>query len=405
MEQEITAQAEGEAHGAGGLKVFLIRSFSVVASVGLGVFAVLYAMGVTFERAAASWRDHWAVLTMLGMGVLTVWSHHLCKRILGALVDSYSARMAVVDRVCVALSILCLLLFATCAAVGIWRGYAVQSEWPMVVFFEGVVLLAAGSWSTRKINRTNVPFIVVILLCSLPLKGKEWFALLYVLLAMLPAILGRRIVAGRHSEKQRERVVVVAWLVFIAAGIIWMVFTPRQRHLTEGQSYYWDGRYKEALKEFEAERRDWSKHIMYEPYDDGVLMTMLAKTYCQLDRFGEARRTYELMGERYVNKWADDVGEDLERLDEGLALVNRYEAWVKGEEEFPYDIDPTSGLLDSETRKYFVLSDVARTLRFDLKCDAKALEVYRRMLELDISEAKKVSVEKKIRQLRRGRPL
>ena len=72
MEQETIAQAEGEAHRAGRLKAILARVFVVVATLGVGVSAMLYVGGVTVEEATAFIRDSWKGLAAVGLAVLIV---------------------------------------------------------------------------------------------------------------------------------------------------------------------------------------------------------------------------------------------------------------------------------------------------------------------------------------------
>lgn len=232
--------------------------------------------------------------------------------------------------------------------IGVARGYSVQgfwSEWIAIASVFCLIFLAPP----QKENRKNVIFYIVI------------FTLMY------------------------------SSIVGIA----------QSRYKRPGKKYYEQGRYHEALQELKKQMQTWYLRLKYNPYEDGA-MEMMAKTYCQLQDFDKARETYKLIMRRYPGFYAANAEGYLADIEDGLKIAVKYEDWVSGEKEFPYDLADEqlkSFKWKPEQMKPSILYDVALAYWGDLNCYAKALEVYRKVVDMDIDESWKELARGQIEKL------
>jgi len=139
-------------------------------------------------------------------------------------------------------------------------------------------------------------------------------------------------------------------------------------YVKKGDLYYSSGRYREALQAFEKEVETWYFRLRYNQYEDNA-MHMVAKAYCQLEDFDNARNTYKVIADRYPDYYSDRAAKDLIRLENGLKVVAKYPDQMPEVEGFP--------------SAFF---DIARTYQYDLNCNTKALEVYRKIIDMDIHD-------------------
>jgi tetratricopeptide (TPR) repeat protein len=176
---------------------------------------------------------------------------------------------------------------------------------------------------------------------------------------------------------------------------------PQGRHLRIGRQYYEQGRYRRALQEFKRETQTWYLRLRYN-LDEHIATEMMAKTFCQLEDFDKARQTYELIMYRYPGLYADRAEKYLDRLEAGLKFVAKYESWVSGEKDFPYYLHeqllkaPDSQLERTQTN---ILNRVATIYEYDLRCNAKAVEAYRKIAHMDTDEQSKQRARKQIAEL------
>lgn len=170
-----------------------------------------------------------------------------------------------------------------------------------------------------------------------------------------------------------------------------ILFWPKGRYLKRADDHYKQGQYQKALKEFKKETRTWYLRLTYNPHE-GRAMVQMAQTYCQLEDFDKARDIYRLTIDRYPGRHGDRAQNRLERLEDGLKIVTEYEDWVSGEKGFPYDLadEPFKSYnWKPERMKPWILYDVAFAYQRDLNCYAKASEVYKRIMDMDINEEHK----------------
>ena len=154
------------------------------------------------------------------------------------------------------------------------------------------------------------------------------------------------------------------------------------RYIEEAERYYNTGQYQKALLTYKKEAQTWY-HLLRYNYNERIAMNMIAKTYCQLRDFDSARDTYNLITDRYAGEfYAGRAQERLVKLEEGLKIVTYYPDQVPETKGFPSD-----------------LYNIARTYQYDLNCHTKALEIYKKIVEMDIDEKGKKLARNQIEKL------
>ena len=202
-----------------------------------------------------------------------------------------------------------------------------------------------------------------------------------------------------NSLSSRHMIILnFALLTFVCSTILSL---PKGRYVKRGDDYYEQGQYQKALEEFEKETQTWYLRLTYNGYEDRAMVQM-AQTHCQLEDFDEARGIYRLTIDRYPGFHGDRAQKYLEQLEDGLKMVTKYEDWVSGTREFPYDLADErlkSYNWKPERMKPFILYDVALVYQRDLNCYIKALEVYKKIVDMDIDEERKKIAREQLEKL------
>lgn len=243
----------------------------------------------------------------------------------------------------------CCLQFIVVGIIGVVRGYSVQGFWPIQIMFAGVLFLL--------------------------------------------------LLAPRRSKEIKKKAIFYLAIFMIMYAVL--IRKPQGDHYKRGEEYYAQGRYQKALQEFKKETQTWYLRLDYN-HNAPSAMLLMAETYCQLADFDKARETYKLiLRRRYRYYQRKRAGTGLGRLERGLKIASKYEAWVSGEADFPYD------LADEEFEKFsrpelteaYILYDIASAYQYDVNYYAKALEVYRKIVDMEISESTKERARKNIDKL------
>jgi len=168
---------------------------------------------------------------------------------------------------------------------------------------------------------------------------------------------------------------------FVLMYVCW-ISLAHVKYIEEAKEYYSTGQYQQALLTYEKEIQTWY-HLLKYNFNERIAMNMIAKTYCQLGDFDSARDTYNLMIDRYPGEYyAGRAQESLVEMEEGLKIVANYPDKVPETKGFPVD-----------------LYNIARAYRYDLNCYRKAIEVYTKIVDMDISDECKKSAKESILKL------
>jgi len=252
---------------------------------------------------------------------------------------------SVLHGILLLLGIGCCVVCIAAGIVGVARGYSVQGMWVIWVFFGGPICVGYGVKSLKRgVMRIGA------------------YSMLYAALSC-----------------------------FMMIGI-------QGKHYLQGQEHYREGRYAEALEEFAKETEIWYLRLTYNSTEDNA-MNMKAKSYCQLGEFDKALETYNVVFERYSGFPRTIAAIAIRDVENGLKQVGEYEAYVRGERDFPYELAEVYG--KGKDAQVWILYHVARIYRHDLSCDAKALEVYRRILDMDVQEGLKLKAKSAIEENKR----
>ena len=181
-------------------------------------------------------------------------------------------------------------------------------------------------------------------------------------------------------SRERRSAVCICFISF------WIIYTSgvgmlQGGDIQRGQDYYAKGEYEQALQAFKKEAGVWYHLLRYNSHE-GTAMLMVGKTYCQLEDFDNACRVYELIIDRYAVFDAQQAKGRLKALEKGLAMLGK-----------------NAGQIPEGDDRLWGLYDIARTYQYDLNCHAKALEVYRQIIDLDITEDRKVLAREQITEL------
>jgi len=183
---------------------------------------------------------------------------------------------------------------------------------------------------------------------------------------------------------RQKRPIICIYFISFMIGSASLLSLCHGNYAEKGGIYYEQCQYKEALQFFKKETQTWYLRLRYNHHERNAI-EMMAKTYCQLEDFDNARNTYKLIIDRYRGHYADQAEKDLLRLNNGLKIVANY----------PEQIPETKGVP-------VALYNIARTYQYDLNCHTKSLEVYRKIIDMDIPDEWKELAIAEIKGIRRN---
>jgi tetratricopeptide (TPR) repeat protein len=229
-------------------------------------------------------------------------------------------------RVILTLAAGCLLLFLCCGIVGVVRGYSVQSWVPIWVGLLGVFLL-------------------------IPFQSKQkWTSLLSSLFLIVFSLVG--IAQGNHHK--------------------------------QGEELYEDGKYEEAMEEFQKEIDTWYLRLKYNYHEDASLFR-IAQSQSQLERFEEARETYREVEQKFRGYYQDRARKARQTLADELSQIR--------------ELNEGLGEATDDEEKATLCFDLALAYRA-LPCVKKAIEHYEMIQELEVRETRKEQARRFAEDLR-----
>lgn len=220
-----------------------------------------------------------------------------------------------IGRFLAGLGLACYVQFFLVGAIGVLRGYSVAGLWPTWTVLVGLGCIAVSGRAMR--------------------RGWSWL--------------------------------IIAMLLTPSLGH----YLPQGDHAALGTALYEQGRYREALSEFEKETGTWYLRLTYN-YKERSAAEGIAKTYCQLEEFDKARDMYKLIIARYPGFWGDGAKEYLDKLENGLAFARDFRGTMPGARGFPGE-----------------WYDLGRIYEYDMNCARKALDVYEQIVAMNIREKSK----------------
>ncbi len=217
------------------------------------------------------------------------------------------------------------------------------------------------------------------------------------------------------------------WLIFvfftsaIFGQSVYSVVASRAESLHKKRAHQYNLRhqYAQALPEYRwlGERR-W-----YRLFGNGdalsPILISLAETARQVGEYDLAKRSYvRLMAHEKDEYWRRRADEELQRLQQGLRVLDLYERWLHGESRALDKVpdrflseppDPTivipdpmlSEPTDPKMREVDALYRVARILKYDLGSRARAKEVYNKILSTDVPDMTKQWAEKYLAEMKK----
>jgi tetratricopeptide (TPR) repeat protein len=152
------------------------------------------------------------------------------------------------------------------------------------------------------------------------------------------------------------------------------------KHYYKGSEYYRQGKYDLAINEFREETEHWYRRLAYNMHEDSAMFDM-AESYGQLGNFDKAREIFLLVQQRYPI-FKDSAVRSINSIDSGLQKVKEYDALPAGKKADIYK-----------------LYSIALAYRYDLHCDAKALEIYTKIAAMPVDDRSKELAKKAIQEL------
>lgn len=232
-------------------------------------------------------------------------------------------KMSLWMKVFVFVGLVCTGQFFVCSLIGLFRGYSVQSLWPVWIMLGGVFILLGA-----KSNGT--------LICNYKAVKRSWMSYLVSFSLIYFSIIG--ILQGRFRNI--------------------------------GDDLFDKGEYSAAIGYYQKEIDTWYLRLKYNHNEDSSLFSV-AESYCQMEDFDQARKTYLLVAERSKGYYKDrSTGEAVE-LDLELKNIANLQEQLAGE------------VADDD--KADILFDIALAYR-GIECNKKAKEQYAIIQTLDVRE-------------------
>jgi tetratricopeptide (TPR) repeat protein len=172
-------------------------------------------------------------------------------------------------------------------------------------------------------------------------------------------------------------------LLFACFTVIYQsIFGIHQgKYFYSGQELYERRQYTEALQEFRKETETWYLRLSYN-INEAPALNMMAKSYSQLGDFEKASETLALIARRYPGVRSYFANKEIVRIEKGLNKIT--------------SIDVSSLERNSDID---ALYDLALTYKYDLGCDSKAIDIYKKIVDMPIDEKRKEQAKQAIQRL------
>lgn len=244
-----------------------------------------------------------------------------------AVSDKKTARTSTWSTVMTLLGLACIGQFYIFSLIGVIRGYSIQSSVPYYIFLFAVVPLLFVSikseYNPYKASLLSISFSVTLIFFS---------------------------VISMQQSKFKDL----------------------------GDDLYEQNKYEACITASQKEIDTWYLRSCQNRWEDSALLN-IALSYCQLEEFDQARKTFELITQRYGGYCAERGREALAELDVELKRIADLQALYAKEN------DPN--------KKVSYLFDIAIAYR-SVYCNGKAKEQYALIQTLDVRESRKEQARK-----------
>jgi len=147
-----------------------------------------------------------------------------------------------------------------------------------------------------------------------------------------------------------------------------------------------------ALQEYRWLTEKWWYRVFGQRDAFSPLLMSVARTACEVGDFELARRSYErIIANEEDEYWRKRANEDLGRLQRGLEMLDIYHRWMGGDKTALHAVSDRHRATppDPAADEVRALYDMALALEYDLGSQAKAKEVYERILGMDVSDIRR----------------
>ena len=163
-------------------------------------------------------------------------------------------------------------------------------------------------------------------------------------------------------------------------------------HSERARQYDRQREHSRALQEYRWLTENWWYRLFGQGDAFSPLLIAVARTAREVGDFDLARRSYErIIANEEDEFWHKRADEGLQRLQHGLKILNIYHRWMGGDKT-ALDVvperlraEPPDAVID----EVYALNTVARIFEFDLGSQAKAKEVYEKIIGMDVSDISK----------------
>lgn len=174
----------------------------------------------------------------------------------------------------------------------------------------------------------------------------------------------------------------VIWTIALSPVLCSSLIGIQQiKYSMKGDEYYEKGQYAESIQYYRKKTETWYLPLVYNS-SEGSSLTKMAEAYCQLGNFDKAKEIYQLIQKRYSDFYGYYAAKKIKSLENGLQKVKEYES-------LPAD----------KKNDVYVLYDLALAYRSDLHCNAKALEIYKKITTMPVDDRSKELAQKEIQEL------
>lgn len=204
-----------------------------------------------------------------------------------------------------------------------------------------------------------------------------------IFMATIPLIIISLLINLNSSKPNLRKALIVGIPFLLTFTFTYLIRSQQGYHYYSGGGLYIENKYEESIIAYQKEINTWYLRCLYNQHESSALFN-IAMAYCQLEKFDQARKTYELITKRFDGYSHDDAINKLNKLDFELKRISKLQKLFSEEND-----------LDKKTSYLF---DIATAYK-NINCISKAKEQYALIQTLDVHESKKEEARKSSQDL------